>query len=65
MEDGGGFVSSLLCDVLTFLGHRGFFLFSLVYVLDTPEGSFGLAVPDLVHIDPAFAQGVTKVVEIL
>ena len=61
MED----VSSPLCDVLTCLGHGCFFLFGLVQVLDTPEGSFSFPVSDFVHVNAAFVQGVTKLVEIL
>lgn len=65
IEDRGGFVTDLLCDILAGLGRGGFFLFSLVQVLDTPEGGLSLAVLDLAHIDAALAQDVAKLVEIL
>lgn len=61
----GSFFSSLLYSVLTRLDNRGFFLFGLVQVFDTPQGSLGLVVFDLAHIDTALVQDVAKLVKML
>jgi len=60
IEDRGGFFASLLYSTFTRLNHRGLFLFSLFQVFDAPQSNLGLAVLDLVHINPAFVQGVAK-----
>lgn len=65
IEDRGGCLANLFYDLLTFLDNRGFCLFSLVQVLDTPKGSLRLAVLDLARIDAALVQDVVELVEML